>query len=122
VSARSAHVQVSAQHGGPALLDGHHYLALLERRRVLAEVGFARSPKDVSDLETWPSPPTTGRTRLDVHGALPGRGVPRFPESVERTLDLPKATSGHPRVVSRRLDVGMPEQRLKHPDVLAIFE
>ena len=123
VSARRADVQMPAQLGGPALLDGSDDFALFRRRRVLVTKGPAGGAEDVSHFQTGPPLPRLGSTRLDDHRALPGRrGFFRLREPVERAGDLLEVPGADLCVMGRGLKIRMPEQSLNHSDIGPVFK
>jgi hypothetical protein len=111
-----------AQLGGPTSFDSYYHFALLWCRRVLVAKGPAGGAKNVSHFQAGPPLPRLGSTRLGDHRALFASSALQLPESVEGARDSLKILGAHLCVVSRRRQVGMPKQRLNHPDIGPVFK
>src|SRR4029077_19342114 len=101
-----------------AALDSAHHLELVEAHA--AAVGMApRGPvaaEDVRDLQSWPGHAGPLRRWSDYSLWYERR------EPVQRAHDLANEVGGHLGVARRRVELGMPEQDLKHANVDVLLQ
>ena len=120
MAAGGAQVEVPAEDGCPAGLDGAHHFELLRCQCMALPIRLAMSAKNIRDLQPRPPLPALERSRLlSMHRLLREEPTVLGLEHVERTFNPPNVAHRHLGVASRGLDRRMTEQALDGPNVVA---
>ena len=122
MAALIAALQVAAESGGPAHLDGSHDAPLRRghRRAMLFAIGFAVAAEHVRhfQLRTIHEP---RRSEVLGRGGL-GLNGNRVRQQVERTGCRTYLAGGDPQIAGRSREAAVAEQQLNRADIGAGFE
>ncbi len=112
-----AFIDMTAQRGRPADLDGAHQSQLMTRQAMTLPVGLAVLSKNVGQLQGWPR-----HLLCLLLGASPFLSRRRRAEGIERRYSLGQPGGSHRGVTSRGVDALVTQQHLDDANVFAVLQ